>query len=244
MVEADDGHGYTLPRRLAAVVVPATADRQLTDRLPIDSPRTTRGDVISAFVADLDSPSRRARFATALAGLGAVVGPNVAWSEASASAQRAQFAVQCREAGRLPSAVADADPLFTDDHLCALLLATDPNLLADLSRRRLAPLDTLPERVRERLAETLLYWLALRGQRGLVASCLHVHPQTVRYRVNQLRELFGSSLDDPDTRFELELVLRASPAARPLPPVAPPVHPAAEPAVHPPTDASRRPPAS
>nr|MDT0666309.1 helix-turn-helix domain-containing protein [Micromonospora sp. DSM 115978] len=32
------------------------------------------------------------------------------------------------------------------------------------------------------------------------------------YRVNQLRELFGDSLDDPDTRFELELVLRAAPA--------------------------------
>jgi hypothetical protein len=28
--------------------------------------------------------------------------------------------------------------------------------------------------------------------------------------LNQLRTLFGGSLDDPDIRFELELVLRAS----------------------------------
>jgi DNA-binding PucR family transcriptional regulator len=42
-----------------------------------------------------------------------------------------------------------------------------------------------------------------------VAKALHVHPQTVRYRLARLRELFGSRLDDPDGRFELELALRA-----------------------------------
>jgi DNA-binding PucR family transcriptional regulator len=36
-----------------------------------------------------------------------------------------------------------------------------------------------------------------------------VHPQTVRYRLGRLRELLGPALDDPDARFELELVLRA-----------------------------------
>ena len=42
-----------------------------------------------------------------------------------------------------------------------------------------------------------------------VAKALHVHPQTVRYRLARLRELFGTRLDDPDGRFELELALRA-----------------------------------
>ena len=42
-----------------------------------------------------------------------------------------------------------------------------------------------------------------------VAAELHVHPQTVRYRLERLRESFGSALDDPDARFELELALRA-----------------------------------
>jgi DNA-binding PucR family transcriptional regulator len=40
------------------------------------------------------------------------------------------------------------------------------------------------------------------------AAALGVHPQTVRYRVTRLRELFGSALDDPDARFELQLALR------------------------------------
>jgi DNA-binding PucR family transcriptional regulator len=37
-----------------------------------------------------------------------------------------------------------------------------------------------------------------------------VHEQTVRYRMNQLRELFGDALQDPDARFEIELSLRAA----------------------------------
>jgi DNA-binding PucR family transcriptional regulator len=36
-----------------------------------------------------------------------------------------------------------------------------------------------------------------------------VHPQTVRYRLGRLRELFGEQLDDPQHRVELELALRA-----------------------------------
>jgi DNA-binding PucR family transcriptional regulator len=42
-----------------------------------------------------------------------------------------------------------------------------------------------------------------------VVAGLHVHPQTVRYRLNRLRELYGDALDDPDARFELELALRS-----------------------------------
>jgi DNA-binding PucR family transcriptional regulator len=42
-----------------------------------------------------------------------------------------------------------------------------------------------------------------------MAAELNVHPQTVGYRLTQLRELFGDALDDPQVRFELELVLRA-----------------------------------
>jgi DNA-binding PucR family transcriptional regulator len=38
---------------------------------------------------------------------------------------------------------------------------------------------------------------------------LHVHPQTVRYRLAKLRELLDDRLETPDGRFELELALRA-----------------------------------
>ena len=46
-----------------------------------------------------------------------------------------------------------------------------------------------------------------------MAAALHVHPQTVRYRLTRLRELYGDLLEDPDARFELELALRSRGAA-------------------------------
>ena len=56
---------------------------------------------------------------------------------------------------------------------------------------------------RERLAATLRAWLDRPGQVQAVAAALDVHPQTVRYRLKQLRELFGARLEDPEARFEL-----------------------------------------
>ena len=64
---------------------------------------------------------------------------------------------------------------------------------------------------RARLEATLLAWLRHAGHASPTRrSELGVHPQTVRYRLGRLRELFGAALDEPDARFELELVLRAA----------------------------------
>jgi DNA-binding PucR family transcriptional regulator len=91
-----------------------------------------------------------------------------------------------------------------------LLLRSDPALAAELAADRLAPLAALPDGSRARLAETLRIWLAEQGRLGQVARRLGVHPQTARYRVGRLRELFGETLGDPDERFWLELALRAA----------------------------------
>src|SRR5512135_2708753 len=85
----------------------------------------------------------------------------------------------------------------------------DPELVAELVARRLAALEQVRDATRDRLAETLLAWLVHRGQRQPIAETLHVHPQTVGYRLTQLRKLFGKELDDPSARFELEIALRA-----------------------------------
>src|SRR5699024_7047148 len=74
-------------------------------------------------------------------------------------------------------------------------------------RQALAPLDGLPEATRERLIETLTAWLAHMGSRAAVADALHIHPQTVRYRLDQLREAFGDALDSPAARAQLFLAL-------------------------------------
>jgi DNA-binding PucR family transcriptional regulator len=99
------------------------------------------------------------------------------------------------------------DPLFVDQHYDALLVHGDARLLDLLTEQALSPLDGLPAASRARAEMTLAAWLRAMGDRQEVARVLHVHPQTVRYRVTQLRSLFGPALDDPRTRLRLTLAL-------------------------------------
>jgi DNA-binding PucR family transcriptional regulator len=50
----------------------------------------------------------------------------------------------------------------------------------------------------EKLTATLAAWLRHQGRREEIAAALFVHPQTVRYRLGQLRSLYGERLTDPD----------------------------------------------
>ena len=45
---------------------------------------------------------------------------------------------------------------------------------------------------------------------GAAAGALHVHPNTVRYRIRRVEKLMATSLDDPDVRLLLALSLRAT----------------------------------
>jgi hypothetical protein len=134
------------------------------------------------------------------------MGPTVPWHEAAASVRRAAAAFRLAGSG----GVAEGPLVVAEEHLATLLLAADRGLAADLAATRLAPLDGLAEGPRARLTETLRAWLDRPGQVQAVAAELGVHPQTVRYRLRQLRELFGTRLEDPEARFELSLALRVS----------------------------------
>lgn len=59
------------------------------------------------------------------------------------------------------------------------------------------------------LADTLRAYLDCFGDIGAAAQWLHVHPNTVRYRVRRIEEHLGTSLGDPDLRLLLALGLRA-----------------------------------
>ena len=99
----------------------------------------------------------------------------------------------------------------TEDHLPELVLTADPEALAELRARALAPLADLRPATAARLTETLRSWLLHQGRRDAVAEELFVHPQTVRYRVGQLRELFGDRLTDPRAVLELVVALGVPP---------------------------------
>lgn len=68
-------------------------------------------------------------------------------------------------------------------------MEADTGASADLRARVLAPLADSTPVSREKLTETLRAWLLHQGRREDVAAALFVHPQTVRYRVDQLRDL-------------------------------------------------------
>ena len=97
-----------------------------------------------------------------------------------------------------------------DGETSTMLLTADPEALADLRARVLAPLAELAPGTRDRLAETLLSWLLHQGRRDEVAAELHIHAQTVRYRMGQVRELYGDRLGDPAVVRELVIALSAS----------------------------------
>ena len=60
------------------------------------------------------------------------------------------------------------------------------------------------------------------ADRDDVAAALFVHPQTVRYRMGQLREIFGDRLEDPRFILELTIVLGLQAGTPPaVPPTAP-----------------------
>jgi len=59
------------------------------------------------------------------------------------------------------------------------------------------------------LVDTLRAYLDSFGEIAVAAQRLHVHPNTVRYRVRRIEKLLAASLADPDVRLLLSLSLRA-----------------------------------
>jgi sugar diacid utilization regulator len=59
------------------------------------------------------------------------------------------------------------------------------------------------------LVETLSCYLECGGNYDLTAKALSLHRSTLRYRLQRLRDISGRDLNDPDTRFNLQLATRA-----------------------------------
>ncbi len=206
---------WTPPTTLTAVLLPAEQDRRALSSLGADVlqvgedlPGIEEVDrdhpLTLLLVPDADGPGRL-HLLRVLAGRHAVVGPPRPWDDARSSYDRAARTARLARPGRAGA------PVDTEQHLADLVLTADPQALADLRAHALAPLDDLPSGTRDRLAETLLSWLLHQGRRDEVAAELHVHAQTVRYRMGQVRELYGDRLGDPAVVRELVIALSAAP---------------------------------
>ncbi len=191
------------PGALTAVVLPEsqvshalTALDQKTLQPIDDVPGLPEGHA-SLLVPSAASATARPTLLRALRGTDAVVGPSTSWLEVGGSHRRA---LRC-------AALGIEGLVDTDDHLAALVLAADAESRADLRARVLAPLAELRPSTAEKLTDTLRSWLLHHGRRDAVAEELFVHAQTVRYRVGQLREVYGDRLDDPAFVLDATLAL-------------------------------------
>jgi hypothetical protein len=197
--------GWRLPREAAVLLVdPANPVGQaMLARLDHSCLLIRRrGALLGAVVPDPIRPGRRQRLVTGLRGASAVIGHPVSLEQLPSSVRIAEMAAQLKTAGVLTD-----DPVFAEEHLDAIIVHRDARLLDALRRQTLAPLAGLSPAVRQRLCETLASWLRHLGDRQAVAADLHIHPQTVRYRMTQLHDLFGPALDDPASRARMTLAL-------------------------------------
>lgn len=197
VLDAADVAAWPMPERLCAVALEPSSGHVDELLLPPDVLVNLEDTTPYLLVPNPVAVSRMIR----AVGWRAAVGLTVAPADA-----RKSLACARRLLSRLRT---DERVIDCADHLVELTLLADEFLARRLSVRALAPLAPLTARQRTKLAETLSAWLSARGGAPEIAARLQVHPQTVRYRLNQLEELFGGRLHDADERFTLELALRA-----------------------------------
>jgi hypothetical protein len=196
-----DQLGWALPRVAAALACPAERTPGLAGRLGPDVLATIIDGTGCIVVPDAEAPGRMASVRVAVGERPVALGPQLPLERVADSWRLAAITL-----GLHPHT-----PGLTvaQDHLSELLQIEGRAVIEQMVLRRLAAFDELTPKARERMRATALAYVQHRGNAVEMARALHIHPQTVRYRINGLRELLGEQLEDPDARFEIEAALRA-----------------------------------
>ncbi|MBF6174766.1 PucR family transcriptional regulator [Nocardia blacklockiae] len=195
---------WPLPTDAAVVLAdPDDADsRTALDRLGLNALPIRRPDATGVIVPSGNGGGHLPRLAAAFQGRAVVIGGPLTLDLLPVGMHIAQTALRLRRGGVLRDS-----PVLVGDQLDTIIANRDEWLLSVLREQVLRPLLELPAGTRERLIETLRSWLWQMGDRQAIAHELHIHPQTVRYRLARLRELYGDRLDSPRERARLFLAL-------------------------------------
>ncbi|MFI6515039.1 PucR family transcriptional regulator [Spirillospora sp. NPDC050679] len=226
LADAARAAGWRPPRTLAAVALaprpgaapqppgppsasppapPSGPPRALSPALPPDVLVDLARTEPCLLLPDPDGPGRSRLLEALLRDWTVVIGPTVPPAQAAESLRWARQALALTRRGRIP-----ADGVVRCmDHVPTLVIFLAEDLIERAAASRLAPLRALSPVQAERLTETLLSLLENNFNATEAGSRLHVHPQTVRYRLRHLEELFGADLQDPRRCLELEMILRA-----------------------------------
>ncbi len=174
---------WKLPRRAAALACVAADLVQIAHRVPADSLVAELDETGCVLLADPDGPGRAVEIENAVAAVSVALGPAGEPAGLRESWSLARTCLLAAQAGALPS-----DGLLrAEDHLTELLLFEGSALAGRIAVTRLAPFAALTDKARERMRETALAYVRHRGNSVEMAAALHLHPQTVRYRIARLR---------------------------------------------------------
>ncbi len=195
---------WSVPHSLAVLAVAGESAGAISRRLDTDVLPGADQEGAFLLLPDPDGPGRAAALERAVTTSAAALGPTLPPRDAHRSLRWARHALALSDRG----AIATNGLIRAREHLPAMILLADPELAGAFVSDRLQPLLELPEPERQRLLETLSAWLDHQRHTPGIASQLHVHPQTVRYRLAKLRELLGDALETPQGRFELQMALR------------------------------------
>ncbi len=205
-----------LPRRGTFIVVAARAPRPGAEAIPrADDVLRTR-DVQSVWRVELDAQvgvvvlTARLGVDRLSAHLAELTTGPVGLSEPYPSLERTPAAL--RQA-RLAQATADPaghEIVRYERVPVAALLAGAPDAATTVARSVLGPVLALSGVECEILLGTLRTWFAEEGATSAAAARLHVHRNTVRYRLRRVEELTGRSLTRPTELAQLHLALEAA----------------------------------
>ena len=205
-----------LPHQGTFVVAAAPAPRPGVEAIPHAEEALRTRDIRSAWRVEIDAHvgvvvlTRRTGIDVLCARLAELAGGPVGLSEPYGNLEQTPAAL--RQA-RLASAAATpgSHEIVRYERVpIAVLLAGAPDAAATVARAILGPVLSLPAAECDVLLGTLRAWFAEDGATSVAAEKLHVHRNTVRYRLRRVEELTGRSLTRPAGIAELHLALEAA----------------------------------
>jgi len=128
------------------------------------------------------------------------------WQDLGDSHQEAQLALKLQKATSRPDRIVS----FEELGIFRLLgQVQDPKQIEQLIERWLGPLLENDTHHATPLVETLHAYLECGGNYDATARELLIHRSTLRYRLQRIKDISGHDLNNPDTRFNLQLSTRA-----------------------------------
>jgi hypothetical protein len=205
-----------LPHHGTFVVVAAQAPRPGVESIPYaEDALRTRG-FQSAWRVELDAHvgvvvlTRRNGIDKLCAHLAELTGGPVGFSEPYSSLDLTPGALRQARLAYAAATPGSRELVRYEQVPVAVLLASAPDAAATVARTILGPVLGLPAGECDILLGTLRMWFAEQGATSVAATKLHVHRNTVRYRLKRLEELTGRSLSQPTGLSELHLALEAA----------------------------------